>query len=116
METKSTLDLLLNGMSLQQFTVFFILGMVGVVGSMIMEMYKKRMNFKAEGKSFDFSMGYWIKDNAMRFILSTFAVIVGILFTKDVLDTELNNFTAFLAGFNTDKIIETFKAKINLKS
>lgn len=111
---KSTLDILLNGMSLSSFGAYFILGMIGVIVSMLAEILRTNNKCKAKGETFTFSLGYWIKDNFIRLVLSMIIVILGVLYTKDLLGIEINSMLALSAGFNSDKLVEIFKTKINL--
>ena len=110
----SFIDLVLSGISLQQCLVYFFFGMIGIIFSMLIEVYRKSSKHKLNNKEFSFSTGYYVQDNFIRFILSIFVVMAGILFTEDLLQMKINNFVALLAGFNTDKIIESFKSKINI--
>ena len=101
----TTIELLLGGISLQLFVVYLILAIFGLIISLTLEVYKHWKEIQQGG---GFSFGYWIKSNIARVFVSILVIIAGIIFGKEIIGMDINNVTAFLAGFTSDKIIDSF--------
>jgi hypothetical protein len=101
---------ILNGETSEQFTALLIWGLLGLILSTLLEMIRHKSKIKIKG---GFNFIFWIKDNAIRLIVSLIAVIIGVSFSKDLIGIEVSNLGAISAGFCTDKIIE---ALIKFKS
>lgn len=104
----------LNGTSTNDFVAYLLWAGVGLIASVLIELIRHHKAIKDKG---GFSIKFWLLDNLARFLLSIIAIIVGILFSPDVLGVTISNFGAFMAGLVTDKIVEaliTLKDKINI--
>lgn len=94
---------ILNGQSNEDFISLLFWGLIGFVFSVLIEMIRHKNKIKKTG---GFSIIFWLKDNSNRIILSILAIIVGVLFSNDLIGKEISNWGAFLSGLVTDKIIE----------
>jgi ABC-type uncharacterized transport system YnjBCD ATPase subunit len=92
--------LLGNGVTWIMFMSFLLMGSFGLLCSVLFDVYSSGI----EANEFAFSK-FW-KRNQIRIYLSILAVIVGILFSEQLLGSHLNSWTAFLSGFMSDKLIE----------
>ncbi len=106
MDTSIIVGKLLNGHTTEDFIVYLIFGFVGLVLSLIVEIIRSKNKIKARG---GFSFAFWITDNykVLRVFLSVVSVILGVLFSEQLLGFSINNWGAIIAGFSTDKIVET---------
>lgn len=93
----------LNGQTPDQFVSLLIWGFVGFIFSIFLELLRHKKKIKTNG---GFVLSFWLKDNIIRFILSIMAIVIGVLFTPDLIGKDISNFSALLAGLVTDKIIE----------
>lgn len=88
------------------FSIYLLFAIIGLIFSLVLELYKSDI------KSDKFSFKYWWSKNKFRVILNIIAMTLGVLFTEDLLGIKLSVYTSFLAGFTSDKILETLKKKI----
>jgi len=105
---------ILNGQTKEQFIALLLWGFVGFIFSILIELLRHTKKIKTKG---GFNFAFWLKDNTIRFILSVLAIVIGVLFTPDLIGKDIGNFSALLAGLVTDKIIEAltkFKSIINV--
>jgi hypothetical protein len=105
---------ILNGQTSEQFVALLFWGLMGFFCSILIELLRHTKKIKTKG-GFDFV--FWFKDNSIRFILSVLTIIIGVLFTNDLIGKDIGNFSALLSGLVTDKIIEAltkFKSIINV--
>lgn len=112
MDTSIIVNNLLNGHTIEDFIVYVIFGFIGLILSLIVEVFRSKNKIKTRG---GFSFAFWITDNykILRVLLSIIAVIIGVLFSEQLLGFSINNWGAIVAGFSTDKIVETL---ISLKT
>jgi ABC-type uncharacterized transport system YnjBCD ATPase subunit len=82
------------------FMSFFIMGTIGLIASVLFDVYSSGI------KTNDFDFGKFWTRNKFRIYLSFLAIVIGILFSEQLLGSQLNNWTAFLSGFMSDKLIE----------
>jgi ABC-type uncharacterized transport system YnjBCD ATPase subunit len=89
-----------QGVTWVMFGSFLIMGTFGLFCSVMFDVYSSGI----EANQFAFKT-FWSR-NKIRIYLSVLAVIVGILFSEQLLGSQLNVWTAFLSGFMSDKLIE----------
>jgi hypothetical protein len=89
-----------NGVTWEMFISFLLLGFFGLMCSVVFDVYSSGI----DANEFEFKK-FW-KRNKIRTILSLLMLVVGILFSEQLLGASLNTWTAFLAGFTSDKLIE----------
>lgn len=94
---------ILNGEADEQFVSLLIWGLIGFLFSILIELSRHKEKIKKLG---GFSFTYWLQDNIIRFILSILTIIIGSLFSNELIGKNMNNWSAFLTGLVTDKIIE----------
>jgi hypothetical protein len=82
------------------FISFLIMGTFGLICSVMFDVYSSGI----EANEFAFNK-FWQR-NKIRIYLSVLAVMIGILFSEQLLGSQLNTWTAFLSGFMSDKLIE----------
>jgi hypothetical protein len=107
---------ILNGETSEQFVSLLIWGLIGFLFSILIELGRHKDKIQKLG---GFSLGYWLKDNIIRFILSILTIIIGSLFSNELIGKNMNNWSAFLTGLVTDKIIEAlskYKSIIIIKN
>lgn len=100
---------ILNGQTPEQFIALLFWGFIGLLTSILIE----RMISKSVKSIKHPPLNEYLKENIARLLLSLIAVLIGVLFTPDLLGRDINNFSALLAGLSTDKLIELL---IKLKS
>lgn len=102
---KEILNVILpDGLSLADFIGYYIIGLLGIATSIFHEVFRKRETIKTSGSSFSWKK-LW-NDNKLRICLSLLVVAVGILIGEEF-GFIVGKGLAFLAGFGTDKFIET---------
>jgi hypothetical protein len=94
---------IIGEISLVDFFTFFVLAFVGLVLSILVELYKRWPKIKEYG---GFSFGTWIKENGLRIIIGIMFIPLAIVFSDDLLGVHIGKFTAFLMGFTQDKFID----------
>ena len=103
-----------EGISLAQLLVWFTLGVFGVFASMVFDVYSSGISWS------DFSLKRWWSDNAWRTLLSIFVIILAMAFGEEIVGIPTGNWSMFLAGFTSDKLIENLvqrrRKKKELKS
>lgn len=92
----------LNGQNINDFIPLLIWGLIGLTLSIFVDILRNKEKIKRTG---GFNLAYWIKDNSVRFIVSLITVLIGCIFSDDLLGIT-GNLGALMAGFITDKIIE----------
>lgn len=90
-------------LTLYQFLIFFGWACLGQVFAIAVQQYKFAPRISRYG---GFSIKVWVCDNGWRIVVTIIAMIVGVVFTEAILQVKLNELTAFLAGFFTDKTID----------
>lgn len=89
-----------EGITLAGLLVFLTIGVFGIVMSMLIDIYSSGIAFS------EFSWKKWISDNGSRIILSFLVLILAIAFAEELTGIERGNWSMFIAGFTSDKIIE----------
>lgn len=101
----------LGNQSLAGFSGNLILAVIGIFLKLMM--HANTRNAASPNTPTDFSVGFLLKDNALRlfssFAFSLFVVFVAIRFTSELLHVELNPFIAVMIGFCSDLIAEKLK-------
>jgi hypothetical protein len=108
-------SILLDGQSSEQFIAAVILGLIGLLGSIFLQLFKSKKKIKESG---GFRLGTWIKDNFARVSLSLLIIIIGAAKGKLVTD-HFGDWGPIGLGFMTDKVIESLsklKGSFNLFS
>lgn len=82
------------------FTVFLLFGLLGLVTSVAIDIYSSGI----AGKDFSFSI-FW-QDNKWRLLLSLLVIVIAIIFSEQLLEMQMGNWSSFIAGFASDKVIE----------
>lgn len=102
MEADSTFTDLVLGTETtpMMFTVYILFGLFGFVISIAFDIYSSGVSGK------EVSLKHFWDDNKWRVLLSLFVIIVAILFSEDVMEMKMGNWSSFIAGFTADKIIE----------
>lgn len=95
---------LILGMTFMQFGYFLMWASFGQLFSLAMQQVKYAPKIQRYG---GFSIITWLNENFWRIVLTICAMVAGVAFTPQLTGAELNEFTAFLAGFTTDKIIDS---------
>jgi len=104
-------DLILgDGVTWTMFLVFLTFGALGLLSSILFDIYSSGTSTKK------FSLKYWWKCNKWRLSLSVLAVVIGILFSEQLLSIEMSNWASFLAGFTADKLIESLMQRRRRKT
>ena len=102
-----------NGQDINVIIPFLIWGYIGLVLSLLVDIVRNKEKIKRLG---GFSPSFWFQDNFVRMISSIIVVLVGCLFSEDLLGIK-GNLGAFAAGFITDKLIEMlikFRSNVRL--
>jgi hypothetical protein len=99
------METLIIGMTVFQILYFLAFAAFGQLFSIAIQQVKYAPRIKAYG---GFSLFIWLTDNLWRVVVTICAMIAGVLFTPQLSGQELTEWTAFLSGFATDKIIDSF--------
>lgn len=102
MDKESFFTHFFNGQPIEQVLSAFAWGMIGLAGSVMIELLRSRHKIKAKG---GFRFGRWAKDNFYRTLFSVFIIFVGAAYGNDLLD-RVGEYGPLALGFMTDKIIE----------
>lgn len=89
-----------EGVTWTMFTVFLLFGLIGLVTSVAFDIYSSG----ASSKELSFKV-FW-NDNRWRLLLSLLVIVIAILFSEQLLEMQMGNWSSFIAGFTADKIIE----------
>jgi hypothetical protein len=89
-----------EGITWPMFTVFMIFGALGLLTSVLFDIYSSGTTHKK------FSLKYWWSCNKYRLSLSVLTVVIGVMFSEQLLSIKMSNWASFLAGFTSDKLIE----------
>jgi hypothetical protein len=98
------MESLIIGMTAFQMLYFLSFAAFGQFFSIALQQVKYAPRIKAYG---GFSILIWINENFWRVIVTLCAMIAGVLFTPQLTGQELTEWTAFLSGFATDKVIDS---------
>lgn len=94
---------LTEALSVKAFIYFYSWAIVGQVTSILIERLRQAAQIKKAGGR---TVSEWFSRNIDRILLTLIVMGIGVCFTQPLLSITLNVFTAFLAGFGTDKTIE----------
>lgn len=101
---KNVIEVLIpSGIDGPTFVAYFLIGILGIAASILHEVFRKREKIKEAG---GFKLGVLWSDNKLRIAFSLVFVLVGIIIGGE-LGFIVNKAFSFLAGFATDKFIET---------
>ena len=89
-----------DGITFEMFIVFLLFGLVGTITSVLLDVYSSGTSMKK------FSLKYWWSGNKVRALLSLLILVVGIIFSEQLLSIKMSNWASFLVGLTSDKIIE----------
>jgi len=89
-----------EGVTWVMFGSFLIMGTFGLFCSVMFDVYSSGIQHH------EFDVKTFWQRNDIRIYLSFLAVMVGVLFSEQLLGSSLNTWTAFLSGFMSDKLIE----------
>lgn len=103
-DKKDLCNNLLNGKTKEEYLVLVICAIIGLIASLLVELIRHKNDIKKKG---GFSFIYWLQDNWSRMLLSVIIILIGVLYTQDLVGIEVGNKGALVMGFCTDKIIET---------
>lgn len=98
------METLIIGMTILQVLYFLAFAAFGQLFSIALQQVKYAPRIKAYG---GFRVFRWLDDNIWRVVLTLCAMVAGVLFTPQLSGQELTEWTAFLSGFATDKIIDS---------
>lgn len=89
-----------EGVQLVDITVYFILGIFGIFSSLVIDVYSSGIQIS------QFDRKRWLKDNGFRVIVSIMVLFAAMVFGEEIVGIPTSNWSMFLAGFTSDKIIE----------
>ena len=99
------IDSILNGIAPQAFVGFLFWSFIGGVIGMLTEQIKSFKPIKASG---GFVPLVWMKANWKRVVISILVMAVTIIFQEDLSGMAATNFTALMAGFGIDTVVDRF--------
>lgn len=99
-----------EGITATVLLVYFVLGLFGIVTSLIFDVYSSGV----VGSEFSWKR-FW-NDNTFRIFLSIIIVILAMIFGEEIVGIKTSNWSVFLAGFSCDKIIENLLQRRRKKS
>lgn len=95
---------LFNGIAPDDFLVFVIYAIIGVLVSIGSQYYDHANVIKAHG---GFKAGIWFKENFKRYMFGAVALFLGLVFYSDYTGgSVLTNFSAFTLGLTLDVLID----------
>jgi hypothetical protein len=97
------MELIIEGLTWTKLLCYYGIALLGMVISMLVEQVKHSEPIKANG---GFKWSYWIIDNWKRTALNLCAMLVGIMFSEQLLGVTLSAWAAFLSGYATDGIVD----------
>lgn len=95
---------IIGSYSKEEYISLLLYGFIGLLGSILVELIRHKKNIKSNG---GFNTAYWVADNFYRLLLSVLVIVIGVLYTQDLVGMSVGNKGAVVLGFCTDKIIET---------
>lgn len=96
---------LFNGIPPEDFGVFAIYALIGVLISIFSQYWDHKESIKTYG---GFKLATWFKENYKRMIIGAVSLFLGLVFYKDYSNTDLTNFAAFTLGLSLDVLIDRF--------
>lgn len=112
MDRDNLTTLLIDGQTTEQFTVNLVLGLIGLIGSLLVQLIRSWDTIKSTG---GFSIIRWLQDNYFRVLLSILIILVGAA-RFELVTNHFGDWGAMGLGFMTDKVIEgLLKLKKSLK-
>lgn len=95
---------LFNGIAPDDFLVFVIYALVGVLVSIGSQYYDHSRVIKAHG---GFKIAVWLRENWKRYAFGAVALFLGLVFYSDYTSgSTLTNFAAFTLGLTLDVLID----------
>jgi hypothetical protein len=101
---------IIEGLTFEKIGCYYLIALLGMVMSMLIQQVKHQNPIKASG---GFKWSTWILENWKRVLLNLLGMLVGILFSEQLLGITLTAWAAFLAGYTTDNVIDSL---VNKKS
>lgn len=102
MDKETILSLFIGGQSFEQFLVAFGFGLLGLLGSLLVQLVKSNKKIKTSG---GFSLARWVQDNWIRTALSILIILVGAA-RGEMVTQHFGDWGPLGLGFMTDKVIE----------
>jgi len=94
---------IIEGLTWTKLFQFYAIGLLGMVISMLVQQVHHAQVIQAHG---GFKWSKWILENWKRTVLNLLGILVGVLFTENLLGITLTAWSAFLAGYATDDVID----------
>jgi len=104
---------LIMGMTSLHFYYFLAFACFGQLFSIAIQQVKYGKLIASRG---GFSILIWLNENGWRVIMTLCAIVAGVLFTPQLSGQDLTEWTAFLSGFATDKVVDSFVNRKEAKS
>ena len=92
----------LGEQTLVQFSVQLTWGLIGLIGSILIQILKSKSKIKQNG---GFRLGHWLDDNLIRLLISFLIIFVGSV-RGDLVVNQFGEYGCMGLGFMTDKAIE----------
>jgi len=99
------IESILNGISMNAFIGFLFWSVIGGIIGILTQQIKFAKPIKEYG---GFKTSVWIKENWKRVVTAILIMVVGIIFQKELTGVEATNFTALMAGFTIDTVVDRF--------
>lgn len=97
----------MTSITLYTFISLFFWAIIGMIVNMLISASNR--NIHSKKSPLEFSWKFFIKDNYKRFLISTFLVAIGVVFSQEIFGIETSPFAAFVAGLSMNKIVEKIK-------
>lgn len=94
--------LLIDGQSIEQFTAAIIMGLVGLIASLLLQIFKSSKKIRTNG---GFRIARWLQDNWVRVLFSLLIIVVGAA-KGELVSKHCGDWGPVGLGFMTDKVIE----------
>jgi len=98
------METFLEGITLTKFLLLYALALLGMITSILAHQVKYAKKIQRMG---GFKMATWVNENWQRSALTLIVMLIGIIFSEETIGIPLTPWAAFLAGFTTDKIIDS---------
>ena len=108
MDSTNIVSGILGGMEPSQFVIFYITAILGLLCSIAVHVFKQ---YRIKPKGSEFNVLAILYDERIRIICTVVVIPAAIIFSDNIMGSSITNWSAFLAGFVTDRTLDAFIAK-----
>lgn len=97
------LNKLLAGMLLSDFFAYYLIALVAAIFMLLVRAENKRKT--SPDTPVKFNLGFFFQDNILKFVINLLAIGFAIIFSNNIVGSEITGWASFLIGIGINGIV-----------